>query len=470
MEGPAVIRRPSVAAKHWALLAFQVFLVLALCAFVQALADRLNRRYDLTPLKIFALSEQSSAIAKGLVEPVRVSFFYDSREEGRRRQVADLLDQFTAASPMMTYRLYDLDRSPGLAKKYGVSNYNSGIMESRGKTHSMNGIDEVEVVSGLLKLTRDRPRILCFLTGHGEHTPMEIDERKGYSDVAKSLEREQFRIKTFDVAPSPSDLEQCTVVVLAGPAQNLFADETERLTRFILRGGSVLLMMEPDTPPSYDALIQRFGIRAGSDLVVDERNRLYGADSYMARVPIFDRDTFGKKMDTAAIFSVARTITPAEKAPEGIAVGLVALSSPDSWAQVDTTTPNEGKPEFRQDVDRPGPLPVAVMATVEKVMPNTDEKPGGRLVVFGDADFASNFYLSLLGNRDLFMSMIAVLAEDKELVAVRSPPGLPSGTLSPIYLTADQGRTIFWVAVVAVPGLAVLTGCAVVYRRRRRGF
>jgi ABC-type uncharacterized transport system involved in gliding motility auxiliary subunit len=465
-----VIGRRSASARHWALLTLQVLLALALCAFLQALADRFNLRYDLTPLKIFALSEQSTTIAKGLVEPVRVNFFYDSREDGRRRQVADLLDQFTAASPMITYRLYDLDRSPGLAKKYGVTNYNSGVIESRGKSHAMTGIDEVEVVSGLLKLTRDRPRTLCFLTGHGEHTPMEIDERKGYSDVAKSLEREQFKIRTFDVAPSPAELEQCTVVVLAGPEQNLFADETERLTSFVLRGGSVLLMMEPDTPPAYNALLERFGIRAGTDLVVDERNRLYGADSYMTRVPIFDRDTFGKKMDTAAMFSVARTITPAEKAPEGVSVGLVALSSPDSWAQVDATTPTEGKPDFRKDVDRPGPLPVAVMATVEKVMPGSDEKPGGRLVVFGDADFASNFYLSLLGNRDLFMSMIAVLAEDKELVAVRSPPGLPSGTLSPIYLTADQGRMVFWVAVVAVPGLAVLTGCAVVYRRRRRGF
>lgn len=464
------MRRPSAAAKQWTLLALQVFLALALCALVQALADRLNRRYDLTPLKIFALSEQSSAIAKGLVEPVRVSFFYDGREEGRRRQVADLLDQFAAASPMITYRLYDLDRSPGLAKKYGVSSYNSGIIESRGKTHSMTSIDEVEVVSGLLKLTRDRPRVLCFLTGHGEHTPMEVDERKGYSDVAKSLEREQFKIRTFDVAPSPADLEQCTAVVLAGPQQNLFASEAERLTSFVLRGGSILLMVEPDTPESYNTLLERFGIRAGTDLVVDERNRLYGADSYMVRVPIFDRDTFGKKMDTAAMFSLARTVAPAEKAPEGVSVGLVALSSPDSWAQVDTLVPNEGKPEFRQETDRPGPLPVAVMATVEKVMPNTDEKPGGRVVVFGDADFASNFYLSLLGNRDLFMSMIAVLAEDKELVAVRSPPGLPSGTLSPIYLTADQGRRIFIVAVAAVPALAVLTGLAVVYRRRRRGF
>ena len=465
-----MIRGRAFTLKHTLLLVVQVLLALLLCGFVQALADRNNRRYDFTPLKVFALSEQSTVIAKGLTEPVRVVFFYNGQQSGQRRQIADLLDQFVGVSPLISYSLYDLDRSPGLARKYEISNYNGGVMESRGKTYQLNGIDEVEVVSGLLKLTRDRPRTVCFLTGHGEHDPMKSDERKGYSDVGKALEREQFTVKTFDVVPSPSDLEQCTVLVVAGPTQDLFSDEAERLVSFVRRGGSVFLLIESESPAAYTSLLEHFGLRTSTDLVVDERNRLYGADSYMVRVPIFDRDTFGKTMDTAAIFSVARTVTPADKPPDGIAVGLVALSSPDSWAQVDTATPSEKKPEFRQDIDRPGPLPVAVMATVEKVLPNTEERPGGRFIVFGDSDFASNFYLNLLGNRDLFMSMIAVLAEDKELVAVRSPPGMAAGSLSPVYLTAQQGRNIFWLSVAVIPGAALLFGSVIVYRRRRAGY
>jgi len=448
------------------LLALQIALALVLAGLVQTFADRTNQRYDLTPLKVFALSEQSSVIARGLDEPVRITFFYNGQQGGQRRQIADLLDQFSAASPMVTYSLYDLDRTPGLAKKYGISSYNTGVMESRGKTHTLNSIDEVEVVSGLLKLTRDRPRALCFLTGHGEHNPMISDPREGYSDVAKALERERFDVRTFDVAPSPAELEKCTIVILAGPTQNLFADELERLVAFARRGGRLMLLLDPGSPDSYQALVERFGMSAETDLVVDERNRLYGADSYMTRVPIFDQDTFGKAMDTAAVFSVARTVAASDKTPEGIAVTLVAMSSPDSWAQIGATTPDERKPDFRREVDRPGPLPVAILATVEKVMPDGNERPGGRVVLFGDSDFAIN----LLGNRDLFMSMIAVLAEDEELVAVRSPPGLPSGSLSPIYLTAVQGQRIFWISVVAVPALAVLCGFVVVYRRRRRGF
>jgi len=88
-------------------------------------------------------------------------------------------------------------------------------------------------------------------------------------------------------------------------------------------------------------------------------------------------------------------------------------------------------------------------------------------VVFGDSDFASNFYLNLLGNRDLFLSTVAVLAAEPELVAVRKK-GMTRGTLSPIVLTAEQGRIIFWTVVITEPALFLLLGIVVALRRRRR--
>jgi len=90
----------------------------------------------------------------------------------------------------------------------------------------------------------------------------------------------------------------------------------------------------------------------------------------------------------------------------------------------------------------------------------------GRLAVFGDSDFASNLYLKLLGNKDLFLSSVGLLAEEPELVAVRSK-GQPRGTLSPIALTATQGARSSgqrsWHSGDFRPG-----GIVVVFVRRRR--
>ena len=98
---------------------------------------------------------------------------------------------------------------------------------------------------------------------------------------------------------------------------------------------------------------------------------------------------------------------------------------------VDTATPPDGEARFRREVDQVGPLSVGALATFP---PPAPDAPPGQLMVFGDSDFATNFYLNLLGNRDLILSAVAVLAEDPALIAVRRK-GLPSGTLSPISLT-----------------------------------
>ncbi len=453
------------------LLALQIVLMMLLSGFVLLLADRHNRRFDFSPLKQYVISKQSKKIVAGLSEPTRILYFYDSRESGRRRQVADLFDQFTAVSPLLSYRLYDLDRTPGLAKKYDISSYNTGAVESRGRVEPLSTADEVAISSALLRLSTEHTRQLCFMVGHGEHDPRSATERTGYSDVAKNLEMENFAIRTYDVLPSPADLKSCTLVIMAGPRGPFFGDEEARLSAFLEGGGRLLILIDPETPASITDFLERFGIEAPKAIIADQRNRLYGADAFMPRVPIFDRETFHKNLDTAAIFPLARPVVPMKDAPPRVEVTLVALSSPESWARVGDSEPTETTPEFRREVDEPGPVPVAVMATVHR-----DKEAGsadgtalpGKMVVFGDSDFPSNFYLNLIGNKDLFMSTVGVLAEDSRLVAVRQKD-LPKGTLSPIYLTARQGQLIFWLAVVVIPGVALAIGGLVAWRRRLQG-
>ena len=118
------------------------------------------------------------------------------------------------------------------------------------------------------------------------------------------------------------------------------------------------------------------------------------------------------------MFALAQSLSPTKPAPAGVTVTLVALTSPDSWARIGSGTPTEELPEFRPKLDTNGPLPVGVIATVQHPSPGrpgaVDDSADGRMAVFGDSDFASNFYLNLLGNKDLFMSMIGVLAEEQD--------------------------------------------------------
>jgi len=458
-------------ARHAALLGIQVALAAALFALLLLLTERHNVRFDLTPTKSFVLSDEAERVARGVQVPVRITVFYNSQEHGQRRQTEDLLQLFNQASPNITYRLLDLDRSPALAKKYGISSFNTGVMETDAEVRELKGLDEEEITNGLLKLTRRGARTLCFVAGHGEHSPKDASDRTGYSEVAKALEKENFEIRTLDAVPADGVPADCTLIIIAGPTQNFLPGEADHLAQYLDRSGRVLLMIDPGAPPSVVQFLAQFDVRAGDDIVVDERNRFYGADSFMPRVPIFDEGTFQKNLDTAAVFSLARTVEPIDKPHGGLTVLLVALTSPDSWARMGSDSVPEGQPKFRRETDKPGPLPVAVMVTDQHDAPAamgaTEASTTGRMIVFGDSDFASNLYLNLLGNKDLFMSSVGVLAEDEQLIAMRHK-GLPRSSLSPVYLTARQGRFIFWTGVIAEPAAFALLGILITWRRRRR--
>jgi hypothetical protein len=257
---------------------------------------------------------------------------------------------------------------------------------------------------------------------------------------------------------------ECTVVVLAGPSHDFLPGEADGLGRYLRAGGRVLLLVDPDAPPSVLRFLAQLGIEARGDLIVDEQNRFVGADSFMPQVLRFRTETFRNNLTAPAVLSLARPVGPAEQRPDDVQVTSIAATSPDSWAMVGTTQPPSETVRFRREVDEVGPLSVGALATFT---PQSREAPPGQLMVFGDSDFATNFYVNLLGNKDLILSAVAVLAEDPTLVAVRRK-GMPSGTLSPISLTAAQSRRIFWAAVVLLPALSLLAGGVLGMRRLRQ--
>lgn len=459
------------------LLALQVLLALGLFAVLVLLAFRHNVRWDLTPAQSFVLSPQAQKIAAAFDQPARITAFYSSQESGQRREMLDLLEQFKSAAPRLDFRLLDLDRSPGLATKYGVASYNSGVFESGDERIALRGIDEDEIARAMLIASRARSRVLCFVTGHGERTPESNDDRTGYSEVAKSLEKENFRIRTLATIPADGVPPSCTVVVLAGPSHDLLPGEADALESYLRGGGRVLLLVDPDAPPTVLALLRDAGVDAGNNLIVDQGNRFIGADSFMPHVVRFRQEIFRNGLDAPAVLSLARTIRPSGSAPADRQVMSIAVTSPDSWAFVDGTPDSELR--FRPEIDEPGPLSVAALVsyanedgrgpTASDSAPDEPAEiaPEGRMIVVGDSDFATNFFLNLLGNKDFVMSTVAVLAEDPVLIAVRRK-GLPRGTISPIYLSERQGRWIFWLAVVVQPALFLAVGGVVALSRRRR--
>jgi ABC-type uncharacterized transport system involved in gliding motility auxiliary subunit len=140
-------------------------------------------------------------------------------------------------------------------------------------------------------------------------------------------------------------------------------------------------------------------------------------------------------------------------------------SSHESWASGDDKAVTTGITEYKPGRDVKGPVPVGV--EVDLAPPDKAHVPLAemtRIVAFGDSDFAANQFFEMLGNRDLAMNAVNELAGDEILIASRERINQSAGAA--FYVSDQQSRRAFTLAVMVEPALLFAIGMAVFVRRR----
>ena len=83
-------------------------------------------------------------------------------------------------------------------------------------------------------------------------------------------------------------------------------------------------------------------------------------------------------------------------------------------------------------------------------------------MVIGNSVFASNQAVGQAANGDLFFNAMDWLLGDENLISVR--PKSPSNRR--VNLTAAQGAVLKWVDLILLPGLVILSGVWIWWKRR----
>ena len=89
-------------------------------------------------------------------------------------------------------------------------------------------------------------------------------------------------------------------------------------------------------------------------------------------------------------------------------------TSDESWLDYDFDPTKE--PEFNEEVDIQGPLPLSFLIFAPP--PDEAEGQGPHLIVIGDSDFASNKHFVNGDNGTLFLSSVNWLAAGEELISI----------------------------------------------------
>jgi ABC-type uncharacterized transport system involved in gliding motility auxiliary subunit len=415
---------------------------------------RHSKRWDLTPEKLYTLSDETKKVLGSLKLDVHVIRFDKSAGAD---PLAETMAEYRKASAHMSYELVDPQQRPDIARQYGVRRMGEVIMSSGARTEHLKESDEQSLTSGILKVTQERQKAVCFVTGHGERS-LTANDGEGYSGVQKALERENYTVKPINLVEAREVPVECDVVVVAGPKTGYFPGETETLKKYLDAGGKLLALADPGTDAKLDPLLSAWNISLGNDLALDVSGagQLFGLGAAVPVVTHYGSHPITEGLESRmTFFPLARTVGAADKKSADKPVTDLLLTSDRSFAKNNWDT-RQKELRYEQGKDRAGPLTVGVAEE------HKGDSKLARLVVVGNSAFASNAFLTLQSNGDLFDNTVNWLAQDENLISIRPK----SRTNRRLTFTLAQERLFYWFSLVMVPGMVLAAGLAIWWKRR----
>jgi len=437
-------------------------LVLGLLGFANYLAGKHTWRKDVTAAKQFSLSDQTKKVLGALQEDLRIAAFYQAGEQGR---VMDQFKEYASVTPKFQYEFIDPDKKPDMAKRFGVTAYNTMVISYRGQDEKITTATEEDLTNAIIKVTRDKKKKIYFTTNHGEKA-IDSEERLGMSAAQKSIKDKNYEIGSvslIDTAGVPSD---CSVLVIAGAQTPFLPPEIEKVKNYLNKGGAALFLLEPEPAPSFSEILAEYGVQADNDLIIDASGigQLFGAGPDMPVVTAYSKHAITEKFGSfMTAYPSTRSLTLMSEKPSGVTTDAFANSSPNSWGETNMDELKSGRVSPNVPPDRRGPLPLAVAITKSTTDgSSTNGSSSSRLAVFGDSDFAANYLFGFQKNGDLFMNVVSWLAEEEDLIAI--PPKNPEDRR--ISLDAASSKIIMLVSLFLLPLAAFGTAIAVYVKRR----
>jgi hypothetical protein len=325
---------------------------------------------------------------------------------------------------------------------------------------------ESVVTSALLEVTEERPAIGYIIKGHGELGLEDSSPLRGMSQLSRQLRNRNFTLRTLDLTTSKEIPRDTSVLFIMGPQIAFSPLEVELIKTYLYeRNGRVLVLLEPAKTHGLDTILSDWAIfspdcelqeqdpsgrSAEGDIVL---RRLVDKPNALTRVlqeqdlPIIGSRFRNVKFDDGSTPDSTLSVTP------------LIFSSDNSWGETDY----QRRP-FKYDInrDQPGPLSVAVAAERAAGIRKGTTSSGGRLVVIGSSDIATNQKINRGGNQAFIIQTAAWLADRDRAVSIT--PRVASA----YQITATAAD--FWALALrfgCIPAIVLALGLAISIWRRR---
>ena len=477
-------------------LALRIALLIAFVTGLNILAHREFQRVDLTEQRLFSLGPETVAYLQGLEAPVDVHVTISGNDPNEEivqmfRDVRGLLREYQYSAPrrdgesLVRVHFHDVFRqrqkAQMLMQEFGESEPNRIIFAGPENYRIINPDDIYRVqedkrtqfqgerifTSAILEVSQDRQTTIYFTRGHGEMELDSTDPTRGLSHLGSALQERNFRLRYIDLMKSSRIPDDADLVIIAGPQVPLLRNEENVLQRYLEeQQGRVMLMLEPGQRHGLEETLFDWGILVDDVIVFDDSpgSTLPGGDMIITHYgehpitePLYENNL-------RLLIGLTRSVRqdPISFGDESLQITPLLGTSENAWGERDYRNLREN-PTFDPNRDLPGPLSIAAVSERNTPSQLGIDIPGGRLIVFGSSDLASNQRVVFPTNFQLMLNSINWIVDRDTMV------NIPPRAIEPIdiVLTQEQSRTFGFILSLIAPGFIALVGLFIYWIRRK---
>ncbi|HEY9737427.1 MAG TPA: Gldg family protein [Trichocoleus sp.] len=442
--------------------------MLVILGLINLLAVRYSSRLDLTENQLFTLAPQSRQVVQALEQPAKALIF-DTIQNPQDQQ---LLTSYQRAGDNFSYEYIDPYANPQRAQQFEATRPGMAFLEVGDRRQFLQNVSPQERLSertltnALDQIVSDRTLTIYFTQGHREY-PIDGSEA-GFAQAVAALEEKNYTVKPLNLAETSEVPEDASVVVVAGPAEEFFDREVTALNNYLNQGGSLMLLIDPRTSPGLGSLLDRWGVTLDNRIVLDTS----GAGQLVGLGPAAPLVTDYGEHPITQDFRGGRSFYPLarpleiEALPDVTAVPLLE-TNPQSRAE---TISEGGELQYDPNASPEGPFTLGAAlsrpvetAPAEGEQSNTDSPKEARLVVVGNASFATDGLFDQQLNGDVFLNGVSWLGQQNDAALSIRPKEVTNRRIT---MTVQQqiGLGVFSLLVLPLIGFAL---AFVMWLRRR---
>ncbi|GAB4171126.1 MAG: hypothetical protein Fur0032_10220 [Terrimicrobiaceae bacterium] len=476
--------------------AIQVLTALIALAAANYLAFEYFFRADFSRSQKFVLSTQTRQILRELDYPLNITVFFSrtavSPSTTLYQDVQSLLDEFVfSGRKRIRVKVIDPVRDLTAAREAQArykfrADENLLILEYDGRTEmlpvsSMAEFDfsavavggeprliaffgEEALASAILSLISPTKHTVYFLQGHGEPP---LGPSSPISSLTSTIGRQNVTSRPLSLENLDGIPQDASAIFIIGPQADLSEREVSQLNAFREQGGALCILLDPAaSTPRLATMVAQSGIRPRGDRVL--RTVPLGFATGILRDVTAEFAPNGpvtRRLAGLTLLLPGATqsleLSESMASEKGITLRPLLMPLEPFWGETEhETTPEKGV-VYNDGVDAGYPLFVAASASSGGLNDERVAIERAKLIVVGNAQFVLDAALSPQGLDFIVSSTHWLLGRSQfSGTTPRTPRTVP------LYLEDSRLALLSGIALIALPGLALIVGALVWIKRR----